>query len=170
MDRRTQEKITRLQDSLSALRKVAGWSAEELGEILDVTRQTIVNLETGQTKMTKVQYMALRLAFEVEAQASENDTLSKLITILVDSDNLDEVHRDTLKKAISTAANSVGRRAGAAAAGMAAISAVVPLLASSALLACGPIGMVAGTVATGIFGTKSALSLLSDIKNSEKGR
>ena len=165
MDKHTREKIARLQDSLSALRKVAGWSAEELGEILDVTRQTIVNLETEQTKMTKVQYMALRLAFEAEIQASKNETLSKLITILVDSDDLDETNRNRLKEKIDTAANSVGRRAGAATAGKAAVSAVIPLLAALS----GPIGMVAGAIATGILG-RSTLDLLSDIKKDKEDK
>lgn len=157
MDKQTQQKIIRLQDSLPALRKIAGWSAEELGEMLDVTRQTIVNLETGQTKMTKVQYMALRLAFEAEVQNNNNETLSKLIAILVDSDNLDETYRDTIKTTVDTAANSVGRRAGAAAAGVAAISAVIPLLASFSPLIV-PIGMIAGAVAANVFGAKQVVA------------
>ena len=81
MDKHTQEKISRFQDSLATLRKVAGWSAEELGGRLDVTRQTIVNLETGQTKMTKIQYMAIRLAFEDEAQENDNETLLNCYTL-----------------------------------------------------------------------------------------
>lgn len=165
MDQRTQEQVSRFQDSLSTLRKVAGWSAEELGELLDVTRQTIVNLETGQTKMTKIQYMAIRLAFEAEAQDNSHKTLSNLITILVDSDDLDREHRDTLKQTVDTAASGVGRRAGASAAGKAAVAAVATVLASSAFLALGPVGLAAGPITTGIVsGTASAISLFSSAK------
>ena len=57
MDKVTAERITRMQKSLSTLRKVAGWSAEEFAKELDVTRQTVVNLESGKTEMTKVEFV-----------------------------------------------------------------------------------------------------------------
>lgn len=111
----TQEHAARLQDSLSALRKAAGWSAEDLAKELGVTRQTIVNLEKKQTRITKIQYWALIKVFE--EQAGKSELLARLISILVTSDDLDAAERDSLKKAIDTAANRVGRRSGAAAVG-----------------------------------------------------
>ena len=126
MDPVTSKKIQRLQESLSALRKVAGWSAEDLGRQLDVTRQTIVNLETGQTKMTKVQYMALRLAFATEIQARGNDTLLKLMTALVDCDGVSEDERVRLRRTVDDAVSKVGRRVGSDAASKAAVEAVKP--------------------------------------------
>lgn len=171
MDQQTQDKISRLQNSLSTLRKVAGWSAEELGELLDVTRQTIVNLETGQTKMTKIQYMAIRLTFEVEAQGCNHETLSNLITILVDSEDLDCERRAVLKETVDTAASSVGRRAGANAAGKAAATAAASALATSAFLALAPASLAAGPIATGIIGsTASAMSLLFDVKKGKRAK
>lgn len=167
MNKAPQEKINRFQDSLSTLRKVAGWSAEDLANSLDVTRQTIVNLETGQTKMTKIQYMAIRLAFEEEAQETNHETLSKLIPILVDSDDLDEKHRGELKETVDTAANSVGRRAGAAVAGKAAAAAAASILAGSAFLALGPLGLAAGAVAASVVG---GMSRSSDTKKGGSGK
>lgn len=135
MDDLTKVKIARFQDGLPAIRKAAGWSAEDLGEILDVTRQTIVNLETKQTAMTKVQYLALRSVFKEEPPARENETVSKLITTLVDLDQLDEKDRVEIKRVVNEAAQRVGRRAGAAAMGAAIVPAVTPLLAGIALAA-----------------------------------
>ena len=49
------EKVKRLQKYLSVIRTSAGWSASELGEKLDVSRQMISNLENGHNKMTMMQ-------------------------------------------------------------------------------------------------------------------
>lgn len=162
MDNHTQEIINRFQDSLSTLRKVAGWSAENLGEILDVTRQTIVNLETGQTKMTKVQYLAFRATFQKEIQDSKNEMLAKLIFLLVDSDELDNENRTEVKKTVDSATSSIGRRAGASTASKAAISALAPVITGTTISALiPPLNIVGGIIAT----TASITSLFSMQKN-----
>lgn len=147
IDKQTQEIINRFQDSLSTLRKVAGWSAEHLAEILDVTRQTIVNLETGQTKMTKIQYLAFRTIFNNEIEASNNEMLAKLILILVDSNDLDDKHRTKVKETVNCATNSIGRRAGASTASKAAKEALIPLLAGATFSALfPPLGIINGII------------------------
>ena len=72
--------IMRLQDNLSTLRKICGWTTQQLGDKIGVTKQTISNLENGKTTMSKLQYMGLRLVFqdEVEVSSSENAKLLKL--------------------------------------------------------------------------------------------
>ena len=52
--------IDKLQHNLPSLRKLAGWTAEDLAKKVGVTKQTISNLETGRTSMNKMQYIALR--------------------------------------------------------------------------------------------------------------
>ena len=154
MDKATHERTLRLQESLSSLRKVAGWSAEELGEQLDVTRQTIVNLENGQTKMTKVQYMAIRLAFATEIQSNNNRTLLELLDILVDRDDVPAAERTAVRKTIDDAVNRVGRRVGSDAASKAAIDAIKKSHTFSTL--------IAGGIAGG-FVAATAVSMLYDI-------
>lgn len=140
MDKQMQDEIARFQDSLPALRKATGLSAEMLGAELDVTRQTIVNLETGQTKMTKIQYIAIRSVLESKANAKENDMLPTLMATLVDQ-QLDDKTRNELKTVIDNAASKVGRRSGAAAIGAAVAAAAGAFLA-------GPLGIAAaGTAA-----------------------
>ena len=60
------KEIEKLQTNLQAIRKVAGWTTEELGEQIGVTKQTISNLENRKTKMTKTQYIALRTVIDYE--------------------------------------------------------------------------------------------------------
>lgn len=147
LDQRTQKIICRFQDSLSTLRKVAGWSAEDLGRQLDVTRQTIVNLETGRIKMTKIQYLAIRMAFQREIEKHENKTLAELLVLLVDSEGLDVEHRDQLKMTVDSAARRPGRRAGASMASKAAIEALAPVLAGAAFAGLlSPVAMVGGVI------------------------
>lgn len=45
-----EREIAELQDNLEMLRKLFGWTAEQLGNILGVTKQTILNLEHGNCK------------------------------------------------------------------------------------------------------------------------
>lgn len=49
----TEKEITRLQNSLQLIRQAGGWSAEEFGEMIGVTKQTISNLENKKTIMSK---------------------------------------------------------------------------------------------------------------------
>ena len=41
----TEQEIARLQESLQLIRQSGGWTAEEFGEMIGVTKQTICNLE-----------------------------------------------------------------------------------------------------------------------------
>ena len=58
--------ISQFQENLGALRKVAGLTTQQLANELGVARQTISNLETGRSPMTKLQYLALRTVFSAE--------------------------------------------------------------------------------------------------------
>ena len=82
----SEEQRDRLQKNLALLRTCAGWSAASLGEMLGVSRQMISNLETSQTKMTVMQYRAIRNVFAEEILNSPDDTqmLQDLLKALVD--------------------------------------------------------------------------------------
>lgn len=76
--------ISQFQENLGALRKVAGWTTQQLANELGVARQTISNLETGRSPMTKLQYLALRTVFSAEIAECGNRELAKIIKTLVD--------------------------------------------------------------------------------------
>lgn len=82
------KEIEKLQTNLQAIRKVAGWTTEELGEQIGVTKQTISNLENRKTTMTKTQYIALRTVIDYEiATNTENSTLAQVVKALLNSED-----------------------------------------------------------------------------------
>lgn len=81
-----EEKRDRLQRNLALLRTCAGWNAASLGKMLGVSRQMVSNLETNQSKMTIMQYRAIRQVFAEEIETSPDDTrmVEDLLKALVD--------------------------------------------------------------------------------------
>lgn len=81
------EPIIVMQNCLSVLRKINGWTTENLGTRIGVTKQTISNLENWKVTMTKTQYIALRSVFEYEINCiKDNMTLQRIMRILFYSD------------------------------------------------------------------------------------
>ena len=80
------EEIVRMQDHLLLIRMAVGWTAEEFGDRIGVTRQTINNIESGRNKLTKTQYIAMRSVLDAEMLQSPDDTgmLKLLLDVLVD--------------------------------------------------------------------------------------
>ena len=57
-----------LQNNLKAIREILNWTSSDLGNLIGVTKQTISNLETQNSRLTKLHYIALRTVrdFEIE--------------------------------------------------------------------------------------------------------
>ena len=82
-----EEIISLLQDNLSSVRRIAGWTTQELGDKIGVTKQTISNLESKKSKMTRTQYIAIGSVLKYEVSSNKNaEVLSYVINILLDSD------------------------------------------------------------------------------------
>ena len=81
-----EERLRRFQEHFSLIRKSTGWTAAALGEKLGVSRQMISGLETGRTKMTIMQYRAIRqvLDEEIAQHPAETRILQDLLMTLVD--------------------------------------------------------------------------------------
>ena len=91
MKKCTDFEIEKLTQSLPSIRKIAGWSSETLGEMIGVTKQTISNIETRKSTMSKTQYIAIRTIIDYEiAEHPENELLSSVVAILLDSDDSPE--------------------------------------------------------------------------------
>ena len=92
-------RVQRLQDNLMAIRKFAGWSTQDLGALIGVTKQTIGNIENGNTKMSLTQYIAIRAILDDEMRRQEdNETLRMAVAILLDDDKLSEEEQEELRK------------------------------------------------------------------------
>lgn len=114
--------IKKLQQNLSSIRKIAGWTAQDLGNKIGVTKQTISNLENQKTEMTLTQYIAIRTIIDYEIQNNQsNEVLPKIVHVLLDvpDNEVCDKDRETIKQAVATlAAASVG---GIGAAGLTSI-------------------------------------------------
>lgn len=80
------DEIQRMQDNLLLIRRAVGWSAEEFGNQIGVTRQTINNIENGRNRLTKTQYIAMRsvLDAEIVKYPDETDMLRAILDVFVD--------------------------------------------------------------------------------------
>lgn len=149
-----------LQQNLAAIRKIAGWTAEQLADRIGVTKQTISNLETGRTPMNLTQYIAIRAILDHEIETNkENTVLPQVVTILVDKgDELNEEDYRKLKDAINTV--SISAAGGVTGATLASIFAGLlgGIPASGTILgvvglALGPLGVIGGTIGGAVAGT-----------------
>lgn len=99
--------IIKLQDNLPSLRRLAGWTAADLGEKVGVTKQTISNLETGRIDMTKMQYIAIRTVLEYEAKTHDNKNLEQAMHLVlddIDSSKAQQAENEQKVKAAAAAA------------------------------------------------------------------
>ena len=77
-----QQMIENFQSSMRAVRLLMGYSVNELAEYVNVTRQTINNLETGKSKMSAMQFLAL--AAVVDNYTQSNGELYPAIETILD--------------------------------------------------------------------------------------
>lgn len=142
--------IEKLQKYLPLIRNAAGWTAEELGNKIGVTKQTISNLENQKTKMTKTQYLAIQMVISQKIATTQNDlTLANIMHLVVDSSEEKIINYDAIPQALQAAStddtsalvktnNTKNKKySGATVGGMAG---------AFAMLGLGPIGAVSAAV------------------------
>ena len=151
------EEIIRMQENLLLIRRTVGWTAEEFGERIGVTRQTINNIESGRNKLTKTQYIAMRSVLDAEIIQVPEDTemLKVLLDVLVDNPekySTDKREELLAKANLMTPSILAGTtsRADVSKEWMKAAGAVV---GAGALL--GPLGVSAGIAAVNVWLAKS---------------
>lgn len=104
------KKRDRLQENLYSIRQLAGWKADAMAKDLDLTKQTIYNLERGKPKMSWVQYLAIRTLIEKKImEQPKNEVLRNSVTVLVDCDELPEEKYDELQKSLKTITKGMSR-------------------------------------------------------------
>ena len=105
------DEIARMQKNLLLIRRTVGWTAEEFGQRIGVTRQTINNIESGRSRLTKTQYIAMRSVLDAEMlQSPQEDTemLRLLLDVLVDHpDNYSPEDRQRLAEKANMLAPSI---------------------------------------------------------------
>ncbi len=141
-----EKEIAELQNNLEMLRKLFGWTAEQLGNRLGVTKQTVLNLEHGKPVMSKIQYIAIRSVMETEAKSregEEKENLLKVLSLVFNEDKsvTDEDRENALKKARVVSAATAG---GAGVAAMGVLTGLLAPLGIVPVAAAGVGGWVAG--------------------------
>lgn len=74
-----------LQDNLKSIREILNWTSADLGNLIGVTKQTISNLETKNSKLTKLHYIAIRTVvdFEIEKlKSTDSDRAERACMLL----------------------------------------------------------------------------------------
>ena len=161
------EEIKRLQDNLLLIRRAVGWTAEEFGNQIGVTRQTINNIESGRNKLNKTQYIAMRSVLDAEMVRcpEETEMLRILLDVFIDHP---EKYKESDKEKLLEKANLVTPSILAGTASRAAVSkewmkaAGAIGLAAGAAIAAMPLGIV------GVGGVVSAWLAKSIISSDKK--
>ena len=136
----TEGEIAKLQDNLLLIRKAGGWSAEEFGDMIGVTKQTISNLENKKTVMSKTQYIAIRAVLDYEmAERPDDKALISTVNLCLNSSKLSESDikkaQALVEGATKTGLDNAAMIGGLAALiGMAAAEAIIMPLATPAFV------------------------------------
>ena len=146
-----------MQENLCDLRKIAGWTAENLATKLGTTKQTISNIENQRVKMSRIQYIAIRAVFECEISISrDNTTLRKVMDILFGNVQTYINRRESIRTAITAIASI-------AAAGVSGLQ-----LHSSAVALLGTLGHISSMHNISHGNGPSLMWLLRDMEGIEK--
>ena len=137
MNLEQRKKVSKLQENLFTIRQLAGWNAEDLAAILDVTKQTIYNLERGKPEMSIIQYYAIRKVIDDELELQpENKALQEAIPALLDNDLLPEPEYKELQESLKTIAKGMSKsdsKASALALSLKLITAATAVTAGAAI-------------------------------------
>lgn len=107
MKRELELQLHRLQDNLPAIRKIAGWRAIDLGELIGVTKQSVSNLETHKSRITLMQYISVRHMVDYHAKAHpQNKALALIVPLLLDCFLYDETEYCKVKQVADEIANA----------------------------------------------------------------
>jgi len=104
----TDEHLERFRRYLWIFRNSSGWSSEEFGKMLGITRATISGIENGAVKMNPLHYYAMRFLFQNYAGRFVNE----LIDILADSESTTQEERDRLENQILMIKRRCGNKNG----------------------------------------------------------
>lgn len=117
-----------LQDNLKSIREILNWTSADLGDLIGVTKQTISNLETKNSKLTKLHYIAIRTVvdFEIEKlKSTDSDRAERACMLLEVLSKAEEKNLDFDE--ISQASKLIVSSKSAVTAGK-IIGALIPLL------------------------------------------
>lgn len=95
------------------MRKIAGWTAEELGTIIGLSKQTIIGFENDPNiDLSYVQYIALLAVFEQKAKDDENESLEAILNLLFHEKDIYNEDKEEIDDIIAMLAGAAGAAVG----------------------------------------------------------
>ena len=96
----------KLQKYLPLIRNAAGWTAEDLGTKIGLTKQTISNLENQKTRMSKTQYLAIQMVISQKIATTPDDlTLANVMKLVMDTDEEQTINYNAIPQAMAAVAH-----------------------------------------------------------------
>ena len=141
----------KLQKYLPLIRNAAGWTAEDLGTKIGLTKQTISNLENQKTRMSKTQYLAIQMVISQKIATTPDDlTLANVMKLVMDNDVEQTINYDAIPQAMAaveqldseTFTSIRKNERNAPALGATVGSAVGGIAGAMSMLGLGPVGAV----------------------------
>lgn len=80
----SEETRTQFARRLPYIRTVLGWTICDVASMLDLTRVTVCRVETGESKMTKVYYLALAKIIDEDLK-DKSEFLKQLVRWIIDA-------------------------------------------------------------------------------------
>lgn len=145
----------KLQKYLPLIRNAAGWTAEDLGTKIGLTKQTISNLENQKTRMSKTQYLAIQMVISQKIATTPDDlTLANVMKLVMDTDEDQAINYDAIPQAMaaverldSEAVTPIRKNGkNSPVLGAAVGSAVGGIAGAMSMLGLGPVGAVSAAI------------------------
>lgn len=94
----------RFQKNLSTCRKLLGWSCDDFGAYVGLSRQTVYNIEVNKSDISKTQYIAMRAIIDSEILSNPEETkvVALYLKMFVDNpEDYSDAERKVLKEKIN---------------------------------------------------------------------
>ena len=98
-----EERMKRLEEQLLLIRRSLGWSAVQFGEKIGVSRQTINNIESGRTHLSKTEYLLIRRILDDEMHSSPQETKMVCMILLAIVDHPESCSKEERHEILSKA-------------------------------------------------------------------
>ena len=147
MPKETRRKIKEsIQQNFEAIRKIAHLEIDELKELLDVSRQTIYNIEKRKSDLSYPQIVVLLLVLGKISETNQQlkEYMDNVVFKTDDDEWLSETYKTQQRKALNG---------------------IVGGIAAAGALATGPLGVIAGAAMNSWLGDKIAKSVETKSKN-----
>lgn len=106
------ETVERFRSELRIIRRIAGWSMDDLARLLNVTRQTVYLMEHTPGRMSRVNYLAIRMLLLQEYEMYHKDILPMVVSVLIDRHDVTEQERQMIRDTVVTNCERLGTKAG----------------------------------------------------------